>query len=310
VDGGTPVTTDYAWDMKRPLPVVLDDGTNQYVYGLDLISATDGAGAQTYFTYDGLGSATDLTNGSGAVTGTYSYDVFGAVRAQSGGGSNQWQFTGEQRDADSALYFLRARYYDPATGRFLAQDSAPGSAAIPQTLNQYAYTVNNPTNWTDPSGLCPLYDPRCIGEKVAGWLPAGVPWRGGRTELLATCLVYMNIPFADWGRCGTVAALGDLAFSLQDDYYGENTEGTPADRFQHCVWSGSIAIVYGSSFAKTITGRYEEYPGNDSNDKAFDLQSNRLGYEFIRDLDYDRDSFGLPKDIDGVLGQLVGHCKE
>jgi hypothetical protein len=89
------------------MTVVLQDGTNTYVYGLDLISATDGAGAQTYFTYDGLGSTTDLTNGAGAVTGQYTYDVFGAVRSQTGGGSNYWQFTGEQKDGDSGLAHLR-----------------------------------------------------------------------------------------------------------------------------------------------------------------------------------------------------------
>ncbi len=38
------------------------------------------------------------------------------------GPSTNWQFTGEQRDADSSLYYLRARYYDPATGRFLSRD--------------------------------------------------------------------------------------------------------------------------------------------------------------------------------------------
>ncbi len=56
----------------------------KYVYGLDLISATDGSGNQTYFTYDGLGSTTDLTDGAAIVTGSYSYDVFGAVGSQCG----------------------------------------------------------------------------------------------------------------------------------------------------------------------------------------------------------------------------------
>jgi RHS repeat-associated protein len=119
------VTTNYTWDVARGLSVVLQDGTNSYVYGLDLISATDGAGAQTYFTYDGLGSTTDLTNGSGAVTDTYSYDVFGAIRSHTGTAVNYWQFTGEQRDADSGLYYLRARYYDPGIGRFLTRDPLP-----------------------------------------------------------------------------------------------------------------------------------------------------------------------------------------
>ncbi len=141
------VTTDYIWDVARGLPVVLQDGTNTYVYGLDLISATDGGGAQTYFLYDGLGSTTDLTDGGGNVIADYTYDVFGAIRSQTGGSVNYWLFTGEQRDSESDLYYLRARYYDPEIGRFLGQDPLP----FP---NLYAYAGSNPTNFIDPSGLC------------------------------------------------------------------------------------------------------------------------------------------------------------
>ena len=50
--------------MATKLPLVLQDGTNTYVYGLDLISSTEGSGAQTYVLYDGLGSTTDLTTGA------------------------------------------------------------------------------------------------------------------------------------------------------------------------------------------------------------------------------------------------------
>ena len=146
-------TTDYVWDVAAGLPAVLQDGTNTYVYGLDLISATDDQGSQSYFTYDGLGSVADVTDGDGDVVGAYAYDVFGAIRAQTGGGSNYWLFTGEQRDSDSSLYFLRARYYDPATGRFLAQDPLLGSLGDPKTQNRYSYVVGNPVNRTDPSGL-------------------------------------------------------------------------------------------------------------------------------------------------------------
>ena len=57
----------------------------------------------------------------------YTYDVFGGIRSQSGASDNPWLFTGEQQDADEGLYYLRARYYDPAIGRFLSQDPLPPS---------------------------------------------------------------------------------------------------------------------------------------------------------------------------------------
>src|SRR5207247_4899908 len=105
-------TTSYQWDAAARLAGVLQDGANTYVYGLDLISATDNAGTQTYFLHDGIGSTTDLTDGSGNSTATYRYDAFGAIRSQTGSSSNQWLFTGEQRDGDSSMFYLRDRYFD------------------------------------------------------------------------------------------------------------------------------------------------------------------------------------------------------
>ena len=77
------------------------------VYGLDLIASIQGSTA-TYYLTDGLGSTAQLADGAGAVTGSYAYDAFGAVRAHTGA-STQWSFTGEQNDANG-LEYLRARY--------------------------------------------------------------------------------------------------------------------------------------------------------------------------------------------------------
>jgi RHS repeat-associated protein len=66
-------------------------------------------------------------------------------------------FTGEQFDPSANLYYLRARYYNPTVGRFIQKDPFPGLLTQPQTLNPYAYVVNNPVNLTDPSGrIAPL----------------------------------------------------------------------------------------------------------------------------------------------------------
>ncbi len=154
------------------------------MYGLDLISSTDGSGVQTYFTYDGLGSTTDLTNASATVTGTYSYDVFGAIRSQSGGSGNYWQFTGEQRDAAENLYYLRARYYDPTSARFLGNDPLRGSLLNPQSQNLYAYVGNNPINRVDPSGLRWMDDGGGSGRKYEGGMdptPGPGPYPGQPT---------------------------------------------------------------------------------------------------------------------------------
>ena len=54
---------------------MLQGAGKTYVYGLDLISATDSQGDQTYVTYDGLGSVTDVTDGDGDVVASYGYDI-------------------------------------------------------------------------------------------------------------------------------------------------------------------------------------------------------------------------------------------
>jgi len=59
-DGG--VTTTYTWDVASSLPVVLQDGTYTYVYGMGLISQTDASGSQSYFLGNGLGSTEALTD--------------------------------------------------------------------------------------------------------------------------------------------------------------------------------------------------------------------------------------------------------
>ncbi len=102
---------------------------------------------------DGLGSTTGLADGTGAVTDTYTYDVYGAVRTHTGTSGNEFTYTGEQVDA-TGLQYLRARYYDAATGRFASRDPLP-------LAQRYAYVGGNPVNLVDPTGLChiiPCFD--------------------------------------------------------------------------------------------------------------------------------------------------------
>lgn len=61
-------------------------------------------------------------------------------------------YTGEQIDPDLGMYYLRARYYLPATGRFWTMDSFEGRQRIPLTLHKYLYCHANPVNAADPSG--------------------------------------------------------------------------------------------------------------------------------------------------------------
>ncbi|MEM1159397.1 MAG: RHS repeat-associated core domain-containing protein [Pseudomonadota bacterium] len=100
---------------------------------------------------DRLGSVTDVVNTAlGLAVEQSTYDSVGTILARSGALGQPFGSTGREFDAESGLYFYRARTYDPVAGRFL-QDDPIGFAA--GDTNLYAYTWNDPVNWTDPSGL-------------------------------------------------------------------------------------------------------------------------------------------------------------
>jgi RHS repeat-associated protein len=86
------------------------------------------------------------------------FKTFRAVRSTNGTLSTSMLFTGQQLDVASELYYLRARYYDPESGRFLTRDSFRGWFASPQSQNPYAYVTNNPVFYVDPLGLWGLGD--------------------------------------------------------------------------------------------------------------------------------------------------------
>jgi len=151
VDG---VSTGDVLDLAAGLPTVLQQGTSgvttTYLYGAGLLGQDDGTDLQTLLP-DALGSTRLVVGSGGAVVGHASYDAYGA-QTVSGAGS-VFGFTDQQTDAASGLVFLRARYYDPATGVFLQRDPYPFDPANPVTFNRYSYANGNPVNGIDPSGL-------------------------------------------------------------------------------------------------------------------------------------------------------------
>jgi RHS repeat-associated protein len=107
----------------------------------------------TYHAADGLGSITDTTNSSGQVSLAHRYDSYGNVLA--GGGTGGYAFTGREWAPEAGLLYLRARYYDPMTGRFVSEDPSDQESSYDDP-NPYTYVENNPINWVDLLGLYTL----------------------------------------------------------------------------------------------------------------------------------------------------------
>jgi RHS repeat-associated protein len=150
------LSTDYVQDTSQELPVVVAETTggqtSLYVYGNDLTTRIDSAGNPSFYHYDALGSVRALSNLASQQTDAYSYDVFGSVRSHAGSAEQAFAFTGEQADSELGLVYLRARYYDPALGRFLSRDHFAGYRTSTSSLNRFIYVQNNPVRLTDPSG--------------------------------------------------------------------------------------------------------------------------------------------------------------
>jgi RHS repeat-associated protein len=157
------ITTQYLVDEQNPtgLPQVVEEVVNgvvqkSYTYGYILLAQNQwvsGTPTPHFYGYDGGLNVRFLTDASGAVTDTYDYDAYGNLINKTGGTTNNYLYRGEQFDSDLGLYYLRARYYNPATGRFLGRDPAPGDLTAPETLHKYSYAGNNPVNFIDPTGL-------------------------------------------------------------------------------------------------------------------------------------------------------------
>ena len=90
------------------------------------------------------------------MTDRYSYDAYGMLLAGSGASANPYRYRGEQYDSDLESYYLRARYYQPGTGRFLTTDPVEGGLSIPMTRHRYVYGNVDPINHIDPSGKISL----------------------------------------------------------------------------------------------------------------------------------------------------------
>lgn len=180
--GENNVTQRWAWDVNDTLPqIAVDTVTNasgqavakrSFAYGPDdeplaLLDPTTGAHP---YTHDWLGGVANMISPTGVPEAGYDYDPFGnprtgttlqeekergaAPETEDAGPANPLRYVGAYQDntTGEGNYYLRARNYDPGTGRFSAVDPMPTGS---EATSPYVYGDNNPLAFTDPTGMTP-----------------------------------------------------------------------------------------------------------------------------------------------------------
>lgn len=146
-------TTIWLYDGANIVNELNGAGAVQATYtqgsGVDEPLAMLRAAITDYYEADGLGSVTSLSDFSGAIAETYTYDSYGKLTAAGATLNNPFRYTGREWDADAGLYYYRARYLDAAAGRFVNEDPI----SLLGGLNLFRYVDNQPTIFNDPSGL-------------------------------------------------------------------------------------------------------------------------------------------------------------
>lgn len=151
---------NHVWDGSKQIVADIVEGdtynANCYVRRTSLAAKykfVNGSKSEyTYYTQNAHGDVVNLTDADGEVTKKYTYDAFGVEKNIDDSDANPFRYCGEYFDTETGTVYLRARYYNPTTGRFISRDSVTGKNEDPLSLNLYTYCHNNPVLNFDPSG--------------------------------------------------------------------------------------------------------------------------------------------------------------
>ena len=185
------ITRSYVYDGQNMAEERLSSGqTYDYVQGNGIdrpLAQRDQAGVVSYYLADHLGSITQMTSAAGTVALSREYDPWGNLLQGSTTGG--YAFTGREWDAETALYYYRARYLEPRLGRFVSEDPQ-GLADGP---NPYEYVSDRPVSQIDPLGMEATPPPGSLVSHVYQDYPQ-TDEQGRQTQA-------HNIQWAAWVAC-------------------------------------------------------------------------------------------------------------
>jgi RHS repeat-associated protein len=193
-----------------------------YVYGPTGQLAKKVNDITEYYHTDHLGSTRLVTSENGVTTEEIMYKPFGEQLNET---EERYTYNGKELD-ETGLYYYGARYYDPMAGRFISRDPLTGRKESPQTLNRYAYCLNNPLKYADPTGT-DGEDPQKQVEEVFGRLENVNPNllieiqklldEGKEFEALVVILELLGFEYETTKNGGLSININDKDYTIQID---------------------------------------------------------------------------------------------
>ena len=134
------------------------------------VALTDSFNHKYYYFYNAMGDVLGLYDENGDVAVRYAYDAWGKLLSVTDGSgnpladssdagkaakANPFRYRCYVYDDETGLYFLNGRYYDPETGRYISTRNDIDTSHGVIGTNLYNYCLNNPVNYSDPTGLNP-----------------------------------------------------------------------------------------------------------------------------------------------------------
>jgi RHS repeat-associated protein len=192
-----------AWDTSETLPLIVNDGTNNYIYGpsgTPIEQINNSSGAVVYLHHDQQGSTRLITSATGTVEGSYTYTPYGGTEGHTGTATTALGYDGQYTNSDTGLIYLRARSYDPATAQFVSVDPALETTHAP-----YTYALDNPLDLGDATGLTP-WSPK-VRQAIAkcrswkAWYSKKSPYYGNK-NIYSACQDLLSLPSQVYGTGG------------------------------------------------------------------------------------------------------------